>query len=70
MRLDDAAGLASLAVGMLRANSYGFLITVGSGGPHHAAADGLDQGRVSYHEPSARDAHRRIAAFFNRHLTG
>jgi carboxymethylenebutenolidase len=22
-----------------------------------------------YHEPSARDAHRRIAAFFNRHLT-
>ena len=22
-----------------------------------------------YHEPSARDAHRRIAAFFSRHLT-
>jgi len=22
-----------------------------------------------YHEPSARDAHRRIAAFFGRHLT-
>lgn len=21
-----------------------------------------------YHEPSARDAHRRIAAFFHRHL--
>ena len=22
-----------------------------------------------YHEPSARDAHRRITAFFDRHLT-
>jgi carboxymethylenebutenolidase len=22
-----------------------------------------------YHAPSARDAHRRIAAFFSRHLT-
>jgi carboxymethylenebutenolidase len=22
-----------------------------------------------YHEPSARDAHRRISAFFSRHLT-
>ena len=22
-----------------------------------------------YREPSARDAHRRITAFFNRHLT-
>jgi hypothetical protein len=25
---------------------------------------------MRYHEPSPRDAHRRIAAFFNRHLTG
>jgi hypothetical protein len=25
---------------------------------------------MRYHEPSARDAHRRIAAFFKRHLTG
>jgi hypothetical protein len=25
--------------------------------------------RIRFHEPSARDAHRRIAAFFNRHLT-
>jgi carboxymethylenebutenolidase len=23
-----------------------------------------------YHKPSARDAHRRIVAFFNRHLPG
>jgi len=70
MRLDDAAGLARLAVGMLRANSYGFLITAGSGGPHHAAADGLDQGLRHALPRAARDAHRRIAAFFKRHLTG
>jgi general stress protein 26 len=34
MRSDDAAGLAEMAVGVLRANPYGFLITAGSGGPH------------------------------------
>lgn len=33
MRLDDAVGLVGLAVGMLRANPYGFLITTSSGGP-------------------------------------
>ena len=34
MRPDDAAGLADMAIRMLRANPYGFLITATGEGPH------------------------------------
>ena len=34
MHPDDAAGLAAMAIRMLRANPYGFLITAAGEGPH------------------------------------